>query len=82
MKSPMKWNADTAQVLTFHKNVLGILGLWVLDEKNLFSRIRWFISTVIEVNNTFEYYLNRGKRPVAGTRCAAHQFPTLWHSRI
>ncbi|XP_072760015.1 odorant receptor 10a-like [Anoplolepis gracilipes] len=52
MRSPMQWNAETAYVLTFYKNLLSILGLWVLDEENVFSRIRWFISTMIEMSTT------------------------------
>ncbi|XP_014487394.1 PREDICTED: odorant receptor 22c-like [Dinoponera quadriceps] len=52
MKSSIKWNADTAQVLTFYRNVLGIVGLWVLDEKDLFSRIRWSLSTMVEISAT------------------------------
>lgn len=54
----MKWNADTAQVLKLYKNILGILGLWVLNESNLFSRIRWFISTMVEVSYIFKCYKN------------------------
>ncbi|XP_072759457.1 odorant receptor 10a-like [Anoplolepis gracilipes] len=52
MGSPMQWNAETAYVLTFYKYLLGIIGLWVLDEENIFSRIRWFISTTIEMTAT------------------------------
>lgn len=48
-----KWNADTAHILTLYKYLLGSIGTWVLDEKNIFSRIRWFMSTVIEVSNIF-----------------------------
>jgi len=53
MASPAQWNAETAYVLTIYKYLLGILGLWVLDEENVFSRIRWFISTMVEVS----YYI-------------------------
>jgi len=49
-----KWNADIAQILTLYKYLLGTLGLWVLDEKNVFSRIRWFISTMVEVSDILE----------------------------
>ncbi|XP_020296082.1 odorant receptor 22c-like [Pseudomyrmex gracilis] len=52
MKSSVKWNTDTAHVLTLYKYVLGILGLWVLAEKTIFSRIRWFISTILEMSTT------------------------------
>ncbi|XP_020296083.1 odorant receptor 22c-like [Pseudomyrmex gracilis] len=52
MKSSVKWNTDTAHVLTLYKYVLGILGLWVLEEKTIFSRIRWFISTILEMSAT------------------------------
>ncbi|KAL0129875.1 hypothetical protein PUN28_001857 [Cardiocondyla obscurior] len=44
-----EWNAETSYVLTVYKYLLGALGLWVLNEKNLFSRIRWLTSTVIEL---------------------------------
>lgn len=50
MKSSTDWNADTARVLTFYKNLLSVIGLWVLDEKNIFSRLRWFLATIIEVS--------------------------------
>jgi len=46
----MEWNTDTTNILKFHKNFLGIIGLWVLNEKNVFSRIRWFLSTLVEVS--------------------------------
>ncbi|XP_072759613.1 odorant receptor 10a-like [Anoplolepis gracilipes] len=52
MGSAMQWNAETAYVLTLYKYLLGILGLWVLDEEHVFSRIRWFISTIIEMTAT------------------------------
>lgn len=55
MGSTVEWNAETTYVLTLYKYLLGILGLWVLNEENIFSRIRWFISTMIEVSNTFRY---------------------------
>ena len=45
----VKWNAEISYVLTIYKYVLSILGLWVLDDK-IFSRIRWFMSTIIEVS--------------------------------
>jgi len=54
-----QWNTETAYVLILYKYLLGILGLWVLDEENIFSKIRWFISTIVEVSNfqliTFSY---------------------------
>ncbi|XP_071625496.1 odorant receptor Or2-like [Temnothorax longispinosus] len=50
MGSSTDWNTDTAHILNFHKNFLGIIGLWVLDEKNVFSRIRWFISAIVETS--------------------------------
>lgn len=53
MASPVQWNVETAYVLTLYKYLLGVLGLWVLDEENVYSRIRWFISTTIEVS----YYI-------------------------
>ncbi|XP_067210045.1 odorant receptor 22c-like [Linepithema humile] len=52
-----KWNADTAHILTLYKYLLGTLGLWVLDEKNVFSRIRWFISTMVEMSATISLSL-------------------------
>ncbi|XP_071556210.1 odorant receptor 47a-like [Temnothorax nylanderi] len=52
MGSSTDWNTDTAHILNFHKNFLGIIGLWVLDEKNVFSKIRWFISTIVEVSTS------------------------------
>ncbi|KAF3054269.1 Odorant receptor 064 [Nylanderia fulva] len=52
MSSPTQWNAETAYVLTLYKYLLGILGLWVLNEENVFSRIRWFISTMVEMTAT------------------------------
>ncbi|XP_077266956.1 odorant receptor 47a-like [Temnothorax americanus] len=52
MGSSTDWNTDTAHILKFHKNFLGIIGLWVLDEKNVFSRIRWFISTIVEMSTS------------------------------
>lgn len=51
MTTPVQWNAETAYVLTLYKYLLGILGLWVVDEENVFSRIRWFISTMVEVSS-------------------------------
>lgn len=53
MGSAIEWNAETAYVLTLYKYLLRILGIWVLDEENIFSRIRWFLSTIIEVSYTF-----------------------------
>ncbi|XP_018059934.1 PREDICTED: uncharacterized protein LOC108694787 [Atta colombica] len=50
MKSNTDWNTDTKNILKFHKNFLGIIGLWVLNEKNMFSRIRWFVSTMVETS--------------------------------
>ncbi|XP_012062145.1 PREDICTED: odorant receptor 10a-like, partial [Atta cephalotes] len=50
MKSNTDWNTDTKNILKFHKNFLGIIGLWVLNEKNMFSRIRWFVSTIVETS--------------------------------
>lgn len=50
MESSTNWNTDTTNILKFHKHFLGIIGLWVLDEKNIFSRIRWFLSTAVEVS--------------------------------
>ncbi|XP_071556194.1 odorant receptor Or2-like [Temnothorax nylanderi] len=50
MGSSMDWSTDTPHILKFYKNLLGIIGLWVLDEKNVFSRIRWFISTIVEMS--------------------------------
>ncbi|KAL6445460.1 hypothetical protein ACFW04_000799 [Cataglyphis niger] len=47
MGSAIQWNAETANVLTLYKYLLGILRLWVLDEENVFSRIRWFMSTIL-----------------------------------
>jgi len=52
----VKWNAEISYVLTIYKYVLSILGLWVLDEK-IFSRIRWFMSTIIEVSCNFQLLL-------------------------
>lgn len=51
MGSAVEWNAEISYVLTLYKYLLGILGLWVLDEENIFSRIRWFMSTMIEVSD-------------------------------
>lgn len=51
MGSAVEWNAEISYVLTLYKYLLGILGLWVLDEENIFSRIRWFMSTIIEVSD-------------------------------
>jgi len=53
MKSAIAWNTETAYVLMLYKYLLGILGLWVLNEENVFSRIRWFMSTIIEVSCNF-----------------------------
>ncbi|XP_071625493.1 odorant receptor Or2-like [Temnothorax longispinosus] len=50
MGSSTDWNTDTPHILKFYKNLLGIIGLWVLDDKNIFSRIRWFISTIVEMS--------------------------------
>ncbi|XP_024879470.1 odorant receptor 47a-like [Temnothorax curvispinosus] len=50
MGSSTDWNTDTPHILKFYKNLLGIIGLWVLDDKNVFSRIRWFISTIVEMS--------------------------------
>ncbi|XP_077266957.1 odorant receptor Or2-like [Temnothorax americanus] len=52
MGSSTDWNTDTAHILNFHKNFLGIIGLWVLDDKNIFSRIRWFLSTIVETSTS------------------------------
>lgn len=52
----IQWNAETGYVLTLYKYLLGILGLWVLDEENVFSRIRWFMSTMVEVS--YNIFLN------------------------
>jgi len=49
MGSAIEWNTETAYVLMLYKYLLGILGLWILDKENIFSRIRWFISMIIEV---------------------------------
>ncbi|XP_024888019.1 putative odorant receptor 85d [Temnothorax curvispinosus] len=57
MRSAVKWNAETAYVLTLYKYFLGILGLWVLDEENIFSRIRWLMSTIIELSATISLSL-------------------------
>jgi len=54
MKSATEWNTETAYVLMLYKYLLGILGLWVLNEENIFSRIRWFMSTIIEVSCNFQ----------------------------
>jgi len=53
MKANTEWNTDTTNIFKFHKYFLGIIGLWVLNEKNVFSRIRWFLSTLVEVSYTF-----------------------------
>ncbi|XP_011878795.1 PREDICTED: odorant receptor 10a-like isoform X1 [Vollenhovia emeryi] len=50
MRSSTNWNTDTTNSLKFHKNFLGIIGLWVLDEKSVFSKIRWFLSTTVELS--------------------------------
>ncbi|KAL6262777.1 hypothetical protein P5V15_005567 [Pogonomyrmex californicus] len=52
MESDTNWNTDTEKVLKFHKHFLGIIGLWVLDEKSVFSKIRWFISTMVETSTS------------------------------
>ncbi|XP_011878798.1 PREDICTED: odorant receptor 22c-like [Vollenhovia emeryi] len=52
MRSSTNWNTDTANSLKFHKYFLGIIGLWVLDEKNVFSKIRWFLSTAVEFSTS------------------------------
>ncbi|XP_018397688.1 PREDICTED: uncharacterized protein LOC108775736 [Cyphomyrmex costatus] len=52
MKSYTDWNTDTTNILKFYKNLLGIIGLWVLNEKNIFSRIRWFLSTIVETSTS------------------------------
>ncbi|XP_011878794.1 PREDICTED: odorant receptor 22c-like [Vollenhovia emeryi] len=57
MGQAVEWNSDTAHVLTLHKYLLGILGLWVLDEETRFSRIRWFMSTIIELSATISLSL-------------------------
>jgi len=49
MKSNAKWNADPTNIFKFYKNFLGLIGIWVLNE-NVFSRIRWFLSTMMEVS--------------------------------
>jgi len=54
MELAIEWNTETAYVLILYKYLLGILGLWVLDEENIFSRIRWFMSTIIEVSCNFQ----------------------------
>ncbi|XP_029670905.1 odorant receptor 10a-like [Formica exsecta] len=53
----IQWNAETGYVLTLYKYLLGILGLWVLDEENVFSRIRWFMSTMVELTATISLSL-------------------------
>ncbi|XP_011140434.1 odorant receptor 22c-like [Harpegnathos saltator] len=52
MDSNAQWNdaADATHFLTFYKNLLGIVGIWVLDEKSVFSRTRWFVSTMVEMS--------------------------------
>jgi len=52
----MDWNTDTTNILKFYKNLLGIIGLWVLNEKNVFSRIRWFLSTMVEVSYALSHF--------------------------
>ncbi|KAF3054270.1 Odorant receptor 048 [Nylanderia fulva] len=52
MRLPVQWNAEISYVLTLYKYLLNTLGLWVLNEKNVFSRIRWFMSTIVEMTAT------------------------------
>ncbi|KAL6262775.1 hypothetical protein P5V15_005565 [Pogonomyrmex californicus] len=57
MTSTVKWNANIAYVLMLYKHLLGLIGLWVLDEKKIFSRIRWFLSTLVELSATISLSL-------------------------
>ncbi|XP_046829256.1 odorant receptor 22c-like [Vespa crabro] len=50
MKRKSEWNRETIYALNLYKTFLGLIGVWPFDVENLSSKLRWFLSMLIQMS--------------------------------